>query len=137
MSCIETYATLRVFSVDHHPDEIGKILGMEATDTHPRDPNSKYRPRRESHFWSWETRDHVESTDNVEHLAAIISQLDGRSDALQKLRDMGCQTDICNYWVSNGQGGPSLDVEMMGRLHELRLPIWWDMYFEAESEREE
>ena len=137
MSCIETYATLRIFSADHHPDEISEVLGVEATDIRPRDLNSKYKHRRESHFWSWETRDAVESTDNVEHLAAIIRQLDGRSDALRKLRGKGCQTDICNYWVSNGQGGPSLDVEMMGRLHELGLPIWWDMYFEADGEREE
>jgi hypothetical protein len=28
-----------------------------------------------------------------------------------------------NYWVSNGQGGPSLDVGMMGELHELGLAI--------------
>ncbi len=50
---------------------------------------------------------------------------------------MGCQTDICNYWVSNGQGGPSLDVEMLGALHDLGLPIWFDMYFEREDETED
>ncbi len=50
---------------------------------------------------------------------------------------MGCQTDISNYWVSNGQGGPSLVVDMMGELHERGLPIWWDMYFERADEREE
>jgi len=64
-------------------------------------------------------------------------QVSGRSDALEKLRDMGRQTDISNYWVSNGQGGPSLDVDMMGELHEPGLPIWWDMYFERADEREE
>ena len=136
MSCIETYATLRIFSADLHPDEIGEILGIEPTKTIPRDPASKYRPRRECNFWSWETRDRVQSTDNAEHLAAIIKQLEGHSAALQKLRDMGCQTDISNYWVSNGQGGPSLDVEMMGVLHELGLSIWWDMYFGSEEEHE-
>lgn len=134
MSCIETYATLRIFSADHHPDEIGEVLGIEATDKRPRDPNSKYRHRRESHYWSLKTREHIESTDNVKHLAAIIEQLDGRSVALKTLRDMGCQTDIFCYWVSNGQGGPSLEVDMMGDLHELGLPITWDMYFRREDE---
>ncbi|MEM7430997.1 MAG: DUF4279 domain-containing protein [Pseudomonadota bacterium] len=134
MACTETYATLRIFSTDLHPDKIGEILGIVATHTRPLDPDSKYRPRRENHSWSWETRKKVDSTDNVEHLAAVIECLDGRTVALKQLRDMGCKTDICNYWVSNGQGGPSLDVDMMGTLHGLGLPIWWDIYFESEDE---
>jgi len=85
-------------------------------------------------IWSWQTRRIVESTDNTGHLTEITNQLDGRSDALHKLRDMGFQTDIFNYWVSNGQGGPSLELEMMGNLHELGLPISWDMYFSDEDE---
>jgi hypothetical protein len=137
MTCIETFATLRIFSTDVHPDEISAVLGFAATRTRPRDPNSKYRHKRENHIWAWETHDHVKSTDNAEHIAAIISQLDGRADALQTLRDKGCEIDICNYWVSTGQGGPSLEPDMMGDLHRLGLPIWWDVYFEEEGEREE
>jgi len=136
MACTETYATLRIFSTDLHPDKIGEILGVEATHTTPRDLNAKYRAHRDYHFWSWETRHRVESTDNVEHLAEIIKCLDGRSAALAKLREMGCQTDISNYWVSNGQGGPSLDVDMLGALAKFGLPIWWDMYFDREGESE-
>jgi hypothetical protein len=49
---------------------------------------------------------------------------------------MGCHTDISNYWVGNGQGGPSLDVEMLGALHDLGLPIWWDTYFDHEGDSE-
>lgn len=134
MACIETFATLRIFSTDLYPDKIGEILGVEATHTELLNPNSEYRPRRENHFWSWETRQTVNSTDNTEHLAAMIECLDGRAATLQHLRDLGCKIDICNYWVSDGQGGPSLDVEMMGILHELGLPIWWDVYFESEDE---
>lgn len=134
MACTETYATLRIFSADVHPDKIGELLGVEATRTVPRDPDSKYRVRREWHMWSWQTRDVVESTDNTEHLAEIVRQLDGRSQLLRELREMGCQTDIFCYWVSNGQGGPSLDVDMMGNLHELGLPVTWDMYFGGEDE---
>lgn len=85
-------------------------------------------------MWSWQTRELVESTDNTEHLAEIVKQLNGRSKSLRKLRAMGCQTDIFCYWVSDGQGGPSLDVDMMGDLRELGLPVTWDMYFGGEDE---
>ena len=134
MACTETYATLRVFSEDVEPAKIGEVLGLEATDSIPRDLNSKYKPRREAHYWAWESRNKIESTDNAKHIAEIIKLLEGRSAALEKLREMGCQTDISNYWVGNGQGGPSLDVEMLGALHKLRLPIWWDTYFDQEGD---
>jgi hypothetical protein len=133
MACTETNSTLRIFSEDVDPSKIGEILGVEATHTIPRDLNSKSRPRRENHYWSWDSRGQVESTDNSEHITAIIKLLEGRSIALEELRGMGCQTDICNYWVGNGQGGPSLDVEMLGALHKLGLPIWWDTYFDHDG----
>jgi len=136
MACTETYATLRVFSTDVDPGTISEILGIEATRAEPRDLNAKYKHRRENHFWSWATRHKVESTDNAEHVAEIIKQLDGCASSLERLREMGCQTDITNYWVGNGQGGPSLSVEMLGALHRLGLSIWWDTYFDQEGDSE-
>ncbi len=50
---------------------------------------------------------------------------------------MGCQTDIVNYWVSSGQGGPYLSVATMQSLTDLNLPVWWDMCFGEESEYRE
>lgn len=137
MTCIKTYATLRIFSTDVHPDEISAVLGITATRTIPRDPGSKYRTRRENHAWFWETRDLVKSADNAEHIAAIIRQLDGRADVLQTLRDRGCEIDISNYWDSDGQGGPYLDVDLIGDLHRLGLPIGWDIYFVSEENCDE
>ena len=134
MTCLETFATLRIFSEDLDPSKIAEMLDLESTKSIPRDKDSRYRPRRDTNYWSWETRDFVDSTDNNEHLSEIVRVLDGRSERLAKLRNSGCQIDICNYWVSNGQGGPSLDVAMMSALCKLELPIWWDIYFEKERE---
>ena len=136
MACTETYATLRIFSTDVDPRKISEILGIEATHAEPRDLNAKYKHRRENHFWSWETRHQVESTDNAEHVAEIIKLLEGRTTTLESLREMGCHTDITNYWVGSGQGGPSLSVEMLGALHDLGLSISWDTYFDDEDESE-
>ena len=55
--------------------------------------------------------------------------MDGKEIALRHLRERGCDIDICCYWVSSGQGGPSLDVQTLERLARLGLPIWWDVYF--------
>jgi hypothetical protein len=55
--------------------------------------------------------------------------LRGREDALLGLQRAGCQTDIFCYWVSSGQGGPSLDVPTLSALSGLGLEIWWDVSF--------
>src|SRR5262245_26511533 len=114
MTCIETYATLRIFSRTVGPAAIGASLGIEATELVPLDPASKYRPRRETNYWAWCTRQHVVSkTDNALHIAAILERVRGKESQLRQLRSVGCETDICCYWVSDGQGGPSLDVQVM------------------------
>jgi hypothetical protein len=134
MTCIETYATLRIFSRTLEPAAIGASLGIDATDPVPLDPSSKYRPRREVNYWGWCTRQHVASkTDNALHIAAILERVRGKELQLQHLRSVGCETDICCFWVSTGQGGPSLGVEVMRELSELGLSIWWDVYFDDES----
>ena len=134
MSCLETFATLRIFSDSMHPDEIESILGLTATSKFPRDETSRYRHRRETHGWLFTTENTVESRDNGEHLKVIIALLTPRAEALHRLQSLGCNTDIFCYWISSGQGGPGLDVEMMERLCSLKLAISWDMYFGEESE---
>src|SRR5690242_9831123 len=110
MSCLETYATLRIFSGSMHPDEIESMLGLTATRKVPRDPTSHYRNRRERNGWFFSTKDSVDSRDNDVHLEAIIALLTPRAEALGRLQSLGCDTDIFCYWVSSGQGGPGLEV---------------------------
>src|SRR5262245_16075460 len=126
-TCLETHATLRIFSEVLHPEVIGRRLQIESMDMLPRDPASRSRPRREKNYWGWCTRGVVDSTDNVAHVAAVISLLEAKGNVLDELRLEGCEIDICCYWVSSGQGGPSLDVDMMQSLCKLGLSIWWDV----------
>lgn len=134
MSCLESYATLRIFSCCLHPKDVSRILGVEATQTCPMDPDSKYRPRRESHYWAWSTDKQVRAIDGLEHVKAIIDLLQGREDQLQQLRRSGCEIDVCCYWVSSGQGGPFLDVAALSALAHYELEIWWDVYFSDPKE---
>ncbi|MDN3637697.1 DUF4279 domain-containing protein [Simiduia curdlanivorans] len=133
MACTETYATLRIFSDEMHPDEIEKYIGIQSTDSVPRDPNSKYKPRRELNFWSRTTEVDLNSTDNVKHLELLLSLLNGKEGELSSLRDSGCSTDIFCRWDSTGQGGPRLSVAMMKELVKYGLGISWDMYFDEEE----
>ena len=135
MSCLETYATLRIFSQTLDPSEISRILDLDATRSKPLDPASKYRPRRENHFWAWCTRTIVDSKDGLEHVRTVILTLAGKEQELGELRKAGCDIDVCCYWSSSGQGGPFLDVAALTGLARLGLEICWDVYFSASDDR--
>ena len=134
MSCLETYATLRIFSDDVHPERITELLGISPTETIPRDPSGKYRVRREKHLWRLQSRGAVASRDNLEHIGWILGRIAGKRAALDELRSIGCEIDVVNYFVSSGQGGPELDTPTIDALSQLGLSIWWDVYFGEESE---
>ena len=136
MTCLETYSTLRIFSDSMHPSEISQRLGINGVEELPRDLSSQYRPRRETNYWGWCTRPAVESNDGIVHLKFIINSLEPVKNKLRALQDAGCKTDIVVYWVSLGQGGPELSIEIMRGLSALQLPIWWDVYFGNESDYE-
>jgi len=132
MACTRTYATLRIFSKDIHPDEMTKILGVSPTSTNPIEPESKYKNRRTFHFWAY-TTEACDSVKNMEHLELILSALDGKAEKLDQLRKRGCDTDIFCYWDSTGQGGPIATVKLMEQLVQFGLGVSWDMYFDDED----
>ncbi len=76
----------------------------------------------------------IATKDPQEHLREIIDFISPSSAGLSELQQMGCQTDISFFWVSSGQGGPCLEVSTMQALVNLKLPIFWDMYFGREEE---
>ena len=135
MTCIlETYATLRIFSDTMHPDAIGEKLEIEATGGYERNPEARARSKRETNYWCWTTDRHVDPLNNLKHIKRIIKKFNDKTTELEDLRDSGCKTDICNYLVTTGQGGPELDIETMQSLCRLGLTIWWDVYKGEEGE---
>jgi hypothetical protein len=134
MACLETFATLRIFSESVSPEEIGRILGILGTKTRPRNPESRYRHQRESHYWAWCSAENLNSTDGLEHVRSVIERVSDKNLQLQQLRALGCELDVCCYWVSDGQGGPMLDVNSLFNLSRLGLEIWWDIYLGEKSE---
>ena len=127
---IETHATLRVFSESLSRDRISEVLGVNATGGHEKDPSAKSRSKRESSYWCWTTKGALETADNSAHIDQIINKFQDKEHALRELREQGCETDICSFLVTTGQGGPELELSTMASLNKLGLPIWWDIYFD-------
>jgi len=73
----------------------------------------------------------------LEHIRAITAILGDKGEQLGQLREAGCEIDVCCYWVSSGQGGPSLEVSDLAALSALGLAIWWDVYFGDPEEYKE
>ena len=134
MSCLETYVVLRIFSQTLDPEEITRVLGIAATQTRPMEPDSRYRPRREYHYWNWSTDSRVSSLNSLDHVRAVIELLKGKEQQLEQLRARGCQIDVWCHWVSSGQGGHCLDVPALAALAHLGLEIGWDIYFGTSDE---
>ena len=133
MTCTRTYATLRVFSKDMHPNDITEVLGVVPTGSRPIETNSKYKNRREFHLWKYTTEKLSDSVDNLKHLELILSALKGKEQQMRMLHEQSCVTDIFCFWDSTGQGGPSLGVELMEQLVKHGLEISWDIYFDNEE----
>lgn len=133
MACTLTYATLRISSVEVSPERITEILGISPTLARSIEPDSKYKHRREFNYWAFSTKELSNSTNNKEHLDIILKKLHGKQENMNSLINLNCSPDIFCFWNSTGQGGPSMDVNLMSQLVRFGLNITWDMYFDDET----
>jgi hypothetical protein len=133
-TCAETYSTLRIFSDELAPDEITKILQIEPTDSFRKgDSHSGGRLRRKANGWFYSTEKRCDSKDTRRHIDMVLTALEGKLSAVEKIQNRGCKIDITSYWVSTGQGGPWLMPAQMLSLGKLGIAVWWDVYFADED----
>lgn len=134
-TCLETYATLRIFSDALIPAEITSAVGVSPSESFLKgDPiGTKGHVRRHS-GWLLSSRGAVVSRDTRRHLAWLLDQLSSKKDAIQSIRDSGGEVDISCYYVSVGQGGPTMSADQMVELGRLGLDVWWDIYLDAGAE---
>lgn len=121
-SCLETYATLRVFSEKSTASEIATALGLSATESFSRGDffGSKRQTRRHS-GWLLSTQGLVKSRDGRRHLAWLLDRLRDKNERLELLRKSGADLDISCYYLSVGQGGPIMSSEQMFELGRLGM----------------
>lgn len=132
-TCRKTHSTFRVFSDEINPDEITKIFNFAPTNSFQKgEPHSKGLYRK-NHGWFYTTKQLTQSKDTRRHIDMILTALDSKMEAIEKLHQKGCSFDIVSYWVSNGQGGPALWPHQMVILGKLGIGVWWDIYFASED----
>ena len=135
-TCLKTYSTLCIFSDDLDPEQITATLGATPTRSFRKgEPYNKGRLHRKANGWFYSTKELVQSKDTRRHIDQILKALESKEDALKTLRQQGCEMDISSYWASaSSQGGPALWPCQMVKLGNLGIEIWWDIYFDPETE---
>ncbi len=132
-TCVETYATLRVFSDSVAASKVDDLLGLTPTRSFERNDRHGIGNVRTHSGWMLSSRGEIASKDSRRHIDWLLKKLDGKYEAVTELRSAGCQIDVSCMWVSVGQGGPVLSPSQMKLLALYELEVWWDVYFDNNS----
>jgi len=124
-------ATLRIHSSTLSPGEISSRLKTPPTQSFlkgekmsPRNPSSA---TSEENLWTLESRE-TESISLEAHILWLADFIEQSLPALKSLLT-DCEIDIfCGYSSLTGQGGFTLDAEVMKRLSEIPIDITFDIY---------
>lgn len=130
-TCVSTFARLRIMGENLEPETVSALLCLQPNRTQVRgelpQPTSKHPFRYSGWFLGTEGR--VQSRDARRHIDWLLLLLHGKADAIAQLKSEGNLVDICVYWESVGQGGPTLNPSHMTQLGELGVELWFDIYF--------
>lgn len=133
-TCLETRVTLRVFSKTLSPSAITHALNVKPSDSFSQgEPYGKKGLLRRESGWLLTSENAVKSRDTRRHITWILDQLKERHAAIQELLRSGAELDVNCYYVSAGQGGPTMSAEQMSALGKLGLDLCWDIYFDSAS----
>jgi hypothetical protein len=137
-TCAETYATLCIYHRDLDPDEVSRLLALEPTKHQRRgevnNPHARKPFAATVGAWFLTTEGAVQSRDVRCHLDWLLGKLLGKEAEFRQLRRQCCELKISCYWVSaSGHGGPAVGPDTMGRLAELGIELWFDVYFHGEE----
>ena len=136
-TCQETYVTLQIFLPETlKPDDVTTALCTLPTKSFKKGESfgSRGHVRRHS-AWLLCSRGAVTSKDTRRHLAWLLERLSSRKDGIEFLRNSGAELNISCYYVSIGQGGPTMSAEQMIEFGRLGLDVWWDIYFASDVAR--
>jgi len=137
-TCRDTYAALCIYHDTVEPPEVSSALGIKPSgfvrrgDTHgPGNRAATYK----INGWFLSSENSVSSQDSLRHIEWLLALVEPRRSELRTLRDQGHQMLISCYWLSaSGHGGPTLTPDVMRRVAELGLDLWFDVYFGGTDE---
>lgn len=132
-TCEETYVTLRVYHESADPASVSSALRLEPSKSQRVGESYERRGvtrRYKLSGWFLCSEGRVESYDTAKHLDWLLQQLQPRQQAFDTLRAQGWRIDIACLWDSHaGHGGPTFPPELLRRLADLGVELWFDIYF--------
>ena len=137
-TCIETYATLRIYSKDILLADISNSLGVEPTKSHAKG-ELKFTTKEgvvkhyEMNNWFYSSKDLVNSRDCRRHIDFVIDNAMMNINSVEELKKQNCEMDISVFYVYS-QGGPTLSTKQMTKLAERGIDIWWDLFRTEDNE---
>ena len=130
-TCVSTFVSFRVMSEALSPESVTALLSVQPTRTQVRGelpaPGSKHPFKYGG--WFLKSSGHVQSRDSRRHVDWLLEQLTGKAGAIAELKMQRHLVDLCIYWESAGQGGPTLGPSHMVQLGELGIELWFDISF--------
>lgn len=131
-TCLETYATLRVWSADLVTEDVSATLGVSPTKVLVKGDlrSGRASPKRryfDEHGWFFSTKEHSDSRDCRWHLDLLVERVLGDGAGIKLLTERGCRIDIVVFY-SYTQGGPTMSPVQMEALAKAGVDVWWDLY---------
>lgn len=123
-----TNAFLRIEHESRDPSEVTALLGI--TPTHSVSEGSPGNAKIGPHgkVWVLASAWAVNSKDNHDHFKWLTDTIGNRGPQLKMLREQGYNIKIYCMWIGRkgGYGGPRLTPEILSRLAELGVEVYFD-----------
>jgi hypothetical protein len=122
-------ASLRISGDTLRPDEIGSLLGINPTKTRlrggPRSSNSKQ-------VWAdslWLLQSPLgDDCEPVQHLEWLLNSLEPKAEIIKGLADRFRVEFFCGFSSENGQGGFTLNAQLLQRIARIGIAFSLDLY---------
>ena len=137
--CLRTYATLRIYPGEIHPQEVSARLHIvpskfwvrdETLVALPLQKSEKARPGAKAmHGWFLTTHGRLDSKDTRRHIDMLLEPLLPVAGEVANLQRQGATIDIICFWhASPQQGGPALAPRQLRTLADLDIAIAWNIF---------
>jgi hypothetical protein len=124
------YVTLRVYHDDLDADHVGRLLGLSPTHLHRKDHPYRRGGRllAPTGAWFFGSKDAIHSNDFEDHIRWLLDRLEGKGEAIGRLRSDGYQAEVSCYWLHLDDRNFIIRPAIIRRLVELDLTVWIDVY---------
>jgi len=144
--CLRTYATLRIYPGEIHPQEVSARLQIAPSKFWVRDETLAAIPGQKSaqkatsgtkagpgakamHGWFLTTHGKLDSRDSRRHIDMLLEPLLPVAVELASLQQQGATVDIICFWhAAPQQGGPALSPRQLRTLSDLNIAIAWNIF---------